>query len=278
MRSFFLFSTSLICFSAFADETVLLAILARNKAHLLPHYLKCIEALDYDKRAITVYINTNNNEDATQTLLEAWAAKNRSRYRKIILEAKDQPDLPCTKPHVWIPIRFRALGEIRNRSLAMAKRHNCAFYFVADCDNFITPCTLKYLVEKRLPIIAPMLTAIPIPGDSYSNFVCAINNRGYEEKHPDYRKILKREIVGTFEVPIVHCTYLIQSDSIDFLGYRDQTPHHEFVVFSRIARNNGIGQFICNERDFGVLLHHGRKLTLSEECADFARLVLTGKL
>ena len=42
---------------------VLLAILAKQKEPTLPLYLDCIEALDYPKASIILYIRTNNNTD-----------------------------------------------------------------------------------------------------------------------------------------------------------------------------------------------------------------------
>lgn len=253
-------------------KTVLMAILARNKAHLLPYYLKCIEDLDYDKKAISLYIHTNNNEDQTAVILKEWIKKIEGQYSKIFFETKKFPSLLPTKPHVWNPSRFKALGSIRNRSLQLAKQLNCDFYFVADCDNFIAPVTLKELVNKDKPIIAPLLLAIPVPGDIYSNFLCTAHLNSYA-KHPDYLKILHREMVGTFEVPIVHCTYLVKSEFLDLLGYQDTTSQHEFVIFSRMARNHGVAQYICNEKEFGVLLHHPEKLTLEEEALEFQRWV-----
>ena len=49
-------------------EKVLIAILARNKAHLLPEYLDSIKNLEYDKKSIVIYINTNNNHDKTKEI------------------------------------------------------------------------------------------------------------------------------------------------------------------------------------------------------------------
>ena len=51
------------------------------------------------------------------------------------------------------------LGAIRNKSLQQAKEQKCDFYFVVDCDKFITPCTLKELVNKDKPIIGGALVA-----------------------------------------------------------------------------------------------------------------------
>ena len=249
-------------------KTVLVAILARNKEHTLPRFLSCIERLDYDKKLITIYINTNNNEDRTLQVLQDWSDIHKNDYRAIIFENHSVQDLEKRRPHDWTPQRFKVLGTIRNKSLQQAKEQKCDFYFVVDCDNFITPCTLKELVNKDKPIIAPMLRSIPDACDPYSNYFCDISPTGYWKSHPNYRKILYRQMVGTFQVPVVHCTYLIKTEFIDSLGYVDGTDDYEFVIFSRLARSNNIPQFICNEKEFGVLWHvYGEnvKNTLQQE-------------
>lgn len=247
------------------DKTVLLAILARNKEHVLPKYLECIENLDYNKQLISIYINTNNNEDQTKELLEDWVKKNEGRYKRIIFESHHVNQSDQTLPHQWTPERFNILAKIRNKSLQKAKEENVDFYFVVDCDNFVTPCALKELIKKDKPIIAPLLKAIPIQGFRYSNFFAAVTDAGYYIDHEDYDPIRTRQKVGTFKVPVVHCSYLIKSEFLDRLNYIDETTHYEFIVFSRTARENNIDQYICNEKNFGLLLHFGENLTLEEE-------------
>lgn len=247
------------------DKTVLLAILARNKEHTLPHFLNCIDNLEYDKKKIVVYINTNNNQDSTKELLESWVKKNEKEYALVEFETHEIDEMESTRPHEWTAERFKTLGTIRNKSLQKTKEHQCDFYFVVDCDNFIIPCTLRDLVSKDKPIIAPMLYAIPERGDTYSNYFNHISDTGYCLSHPDYFKILAREMVGTLEMPVVHCTYLIKSEYIDRLNYIDDTNDYEFVIFSRNARKNGVGQYLCNEKDFGYLIHFFDDITLEEE-------------
>lgn len=259
------------------DKTVLIAILARNKAHFLPRFLECIKSLDYNKKLITLYINTNNNDDNTQEVLERWVEANGDQYSGVIFEKHHVQSLQQTDPHDWTPVRFKVLGTIRNQSMQKAKDAHCDYYFIVDCDNFITPCTLKELLLKNKPIIAPMLRAIPNATDMYSNYFCAINPAGYYAGHPDYPKILYREMIGTFKEPVVHCTYLIQTSCIDKLGYVDGTDDYEFVIFSRMARNNGIDQYICNEKDFGVLWHCTGTESLAEERAKFLEYSSTQK-
>lgn len=248
------------------DKTVLLAVLARDKEHCLPLYLQCLDNLKYNKKLITVYINTNNNQDNTKEMLENWAQRNEKNYRLIIFESHEIEKFDKINPHQWSPKMFKILATIRNKSMQMAKDHKCDYYFVVDCDNFINPNTLKVLMSKDKPIIAPMLRSIPNVLDPYSNFFCAIDKRGYAGSHPDYMKILARKKIGTFKLPVVHCTYLIKSEYLDKLNYIDGTNDYEFVIFSRCARENNIDQYLCNEEIFGTLVHIGEgKESLQEE-------------
>lgn len=250
---------------------VLLAILARNKAHVLPYFLKCIENLDYDKKLITVYINTNNNVDKTEETLKDWVEKNKRLYSFIDFEKHNQERLKSDNPHEWTPVRFKVLGEIRNKSLAKTKEYKCDYYFVIDCDNFINPCTLKDLINNDKPIIAPMLTSIPEANDPYSNYHYAITPNGYYKNDPNYYKVLARSMKGAFKVPVVHCTYLIKSEYIDKLTYVDGSDDYEYVIFSRSARNHGVDQYICNDKDYGCLVHFKTDVSLNEEKCRIAK-------
>lgn len=247
------------------NKTVFLAILARNKAHVLPKFLHTIDSLDYDKRLITIYINTNNNIDNTKRILKKWAANNLNKYRSIIFESHNVTANLNHLPHDWTKEKFSVLAKIRNKSLALAKEHNCDYYFVVDCDNFIKPETLSYLINKEKPIIAPMLRALPDQNDIYSNFFAAVNRWGYCKSSPKYHDIVRKKEIGTFKVPVVHCTYLIDCKYIDKLSYEDKTSNYEFVIFSRSARKHRVDQYICNERDFGTLIHMPEETLLEEE-------------
>jgi glycosyltransferase involved in cell wall biosynthesis len=247
------------------NKKVLLAILAKNKAHVLPKFLDCIDKLEYNKKLITLYINTNNNSDNTKEMLESWVQKNGASYASVIFESHHVAEDKQTKPHEWTAERFKVLGNIRNKSMQKTKEAGCDYYFVVDCDNFITPCTLRTLLSKDKPIIAPMLRAKPEAGDCYSNYFCNVTENGYYAHHDNYMKILTNEMHGTFEAPVVHCTYLIKAECIDKLTYVDNTNDYEFVIFSRSARKNTVGQYICNEKDFGFLVHFYDDISLEEE-------------
>lgn len=234
--------------------SVLVAILAKQKAQFLPLYLKCIEQLDYPKSAIHLHVRTNNNTDDTETILRVWLERAGPLYASVEFITQDVPErVELYGVHDWNSLRFKVMGRLRDASLRKATELGCQFYFVSDTDNFIRPDTLKELVAVNLPIVAPLLRMVS-PNDSYSNFHAAVDDNGYYKEVPHYYVLLHRRIRGLIAVPVVHCTYLIRADALSRLTYQDHTERHEYVVFSEIARSHGIVQYLDNRSIYGYVL------------------------
>ena len=236
-----------------AYPRVLVAILAKQKEEPLPLFLRCIEELDYPKSSIVLYVRTNNNTDRTEQILRDWIARVGSCYAAVEFDATPvEEPVETFGQHEWNATRFRVLGNIRNVSLSKTGEHACDFYFVCDVDNFIRPCTLRELVALKLPIVAPLLR-ITDPNGYYSNFFAEIDPNGFYGHCDQYQWILQRRVRGVFEVPLVHCTYLIRGDVIPKLRYLDGSDRYEFVVLSDGARKAGIQQYIDNRQVYGYI-------------------------
>jgi hypothetical protein len=243
--------------AAFADDAalprILIAILAKQKAPVLPLYLKCIEALDYPKSKLHLHIRTNNNTDDTAAILAAWVERVGNAYGGVEMNAAD-----VTEPveqfgvHEWNPLRFSVLGRIRAESIERAVALGCRFYFVADVDNFVVPRTLRALVELDLPIVAPLVRHARA-GSRYANFHAKVDENGYFLDCPEYDSIVQRRQTGVLPVDVVHCTYLVRCDAIPSLRYEDGSRRYEYVIFSDSARRAGIPQFIDNRTVYGYL-------------------------
>lgn len=236
-----------------ARPRVLLAILAKQKEAALPLYLQCIEKLDYPKASIVLYIRTNNNRDNTETILRDWVARVGKHYAAVEFDATDVAEpVEDFGVHEWNEMRFKVLGNIRNISLKKTAEHGCDFYFVCDVDNFIRPCTLSELVDLGLPVVAPLLRSVSAR-DPYSNYHAEIDANGYYRSCDQYDWVLNRWVRGIFEMPVVHCTYLVRRDVIDRLTYTDASKRHEYVIFSDSARRAGIPQYFDNRRIYGYI-------------------------
>jgi glycosyltransferase involved in cell wall biosynthesis/SAM-dependent methyltransferase len=239
--------------SMIGSPTILLAILAKQKADALPLYLNCIEALDYPKSLIKLYIRTNNNTDATEQILREWVGRVGHLYAGVEFDAENvETNVEQFAVHEWNATRFRVLGHIRNVSLNRALDEKCDFYFVADLDNFVRPETLRELVALNLPIVAPLLRSIA-PNDFYSNYHAEIDANGYYKDSDQYQWILNQWLRGIHEVPVVHCTYLVRADVVRKLSYLDGSDRHEYVVFSASARKANVPQYLDNRQVYGYI-------------------------
>ena len=229
---------------------VLVAILVMQKEPVLPLYLRCLEALDYPKSSITLYVRTNNNTDRTREILRSWLARAAPDYAHVEVDDSDIAE------NVDVQERndrlFAVAAAIRNESLRKTIEHDCDYYFVVDVENFIASSTLRDLVASNLPIVAPLLRDAR-SGSRYSNYHADIDVNGYFVESRRYDQILAREITGLIEVPVVHGTYLVRTDIIPELRYDDTTGRHEYVIFSHRARSKGIRQYLDNRQVYGYL-------------------------
>jgi hypothetical protein len=233
------------------NDKVVIAILAKDKAHCLPLYLKCIYEQTYPKQHIHLYIRTNDNSDETPNILSNFIKSSGEEYNSVFYDDSSiNPQLKEWTQHEWNEERFRILGKIRQDSVDYAKEKG-AHYFVADCDNFLKPYTLENMFRLRhCGIIGPMLES----EDAYSNFHFQVDHQGYLKKgHPTYFKLLRREICGIIQVKVIHCTYFIKNEYLSHVSYDDKSGRHEYVIFSDVLRKNGIVQCLDNTEKYGYI-------------------------
>src|SRR6185369_12296057 len=108
----------------------------------------------------------------------------------------------------------------REESLHATLAWSTDFYFVADCDNWILPHTLRRLVDADRPIVAPFLRHTD-PARSYSNYHCRVTADGWFRDCDEQRVVWRQERRGLIEVECVHCTYLVRREAIPALAYED---------------------------------------------------------
>lgn len=243
---------------------VLIAILAKNKEYCMKEYLSCLLSQNYPKKSIVIYIRANNCTDHTVPLLKEWVKAHREEYAEVITDYTDVKADDKNKgkgEHDWNPSRFAVLGAIRQHSMQVALDHGCDYYFVVDCDNFITPDTLQALTSLQLDYVGPLLrtTNLTKTHQFYANIHHECDRNGYYAESKHYMDIINRELTGIIKCKVVHTCYLISKKAIPFLKYVRGTPEapdkrHEYVIFSESARFNKIDQFIDNRKFYGCLV------------------------
>jgi glycosyltransferase involved in cell wall biosynthesis len=245
---------------------IVIAILAKEKAHTLPLYLQCIYDQTFPKARLHLYVRTNDNTDETPTLLQSFLHTYGHEYKSIFYDDSSVSEqLKQWKQHEWNPSRFAILAQLRQESVDYARAKN-AHYFVADCDNFLVPRTLENLFDKRSSgVIGPMLQSKTL----YSNFSYEISENGYHVSHnPVYKTLCTRELCGITQVPVIHCTYFLHASLLQNIAYKDGTHRHEYVIFSDNLRKQGISQFLDNREEYGFLTFAETKEEFTKEVKD----------
>lgn len=246
------------------EETVTIAILAKDKAHTLPLYLKCLEKQTWPASKTYLYIRTNNNNDNSAEILREWIKKVKDRYLEIYFDDTNVSEkIQNYSPHEWNGIRFKILGKIRQDSVNWAYER-FSHYFVADCDNFIIPETIETLIKSQKPIIAPLLH---MTNTLYSNYHACVDKNGYlESKNCDISvKLWNQTIKDITELPLVHCTYLIRREFLPYISYDDNSWRYEYVIFSDNARKKGIPQFLDTRKVYGKITFTNDKENFEKE-------------
>ncbi len=251
-------------------DSITIAILAKDKAHLLPLYLQCIERQTYPASLIRLYVRTNNNRDNTEAILRDWIARVRHRYAEIYWNAEDVPErVQDYSPHEWNSVRLQALCRLRQESVAWAKARN-THYFIADCDNFIVPDTIETLMNTGLPVVGPLLRNGDDMKSFYANYHHLTDSNGYYKSSPQYYDILYQKAKGLIQVDVIHCTYLVRREVLEHASYIDGSGRYDYVIFSDTLRKKSIPQYIDNRRLYG-------KLTFCDTAEDFATKGITAE-
>ena len=245
--------------------SIVVAILAKDKAHCLPLYLDCIYNQTFPKDQIHLYVRTNDNTDDTATILKQFLENHGKEYKSVLYnEESISPNLKNWKQHEWNRERFQILGKIRQESIEYAKQKQ-THYFVADCDNFIINTTIEDMFNSNKQVVAPMLKSTTL----YSNFHYEVEPNGYIKLgHPTYFKLLNKQECGLTIVKVVHCTYFIHNSVLIHCLYDDGSKRHEYVIFSENLRKNNITQYLDNRKEYGFLTFAENSTTLKKEIQD----------
>ena len=110
--------------------TVFISVLIRNKAHILPYFLTCLENQNYPKSRIILYLKSDHNEDESIELLEAWLDRvlPRREYHDIIKDFQDCQTENCllpgeTSPVGWNSERFKHIMSLRQKAIGTVLRY-----------------------------------------------------------------------------------------------------------------------------------------------------------
>uniref|UniRef100_A0A4W5MQD7 Collagen beta(1-O)galactosyltransferase 2b n=1 Tax=Hucho hucho TaxID=62062 RepID=A0A4W5MQD7_9TELE len=245
--------------SSLLKPKVMIAILARNAAHSLPHYLGCIDRLDYPKERIAIWAATDHSVDNSTAMLREWLKQAQDQYHYVEWRPMEEPKSYTDEwgPKHWPPSRFNHVMKLRQSALKAARERWADYILFADSDNLLTnPRILNLLMAENLTLVAPLLESRSL----YSNFWCGITPQGYYKRTPDYQPIREWKRLGCFAVPMVHSTFLLdlRRDASRELAFYPPHPDYswafdDIMVFSFSARQADVQMYVCNREHYGFL-------------------------
>jgi FkbM family methyltransferase len=227
---FLLLLTSAPCIA----ESVVMGLIIKHNDSTIPAFLEKISALDYDKKKISVHIDVLNDK-ALPKLLK-WCDENHRLYQSMSWKKSCE-----------------TTAKTKEAYLRASKDFDLVF--IVPSDVFLNRFTLTHLANKQLPVVAPLLRPLPKAGDPYRNFYLTATQEGYYASNSEETEIADRRNIGTFKADCVHGAHLIRTKYLDKLSFLGKAPW-SFIDFSNTARKNNVDQYICNEREFGFLLHN----------------------
>ncbi|KAJ8283564.1 hypothetical protein COCON_G00024140, partial [Conger conger] len=260
---------------------VLIAMICRNSAHSLPHFLGTIDRLNYPKDRIAVWVATDHNVDNTTAILRDWLIQVQNLYHYVewrpLEESRGFGDE--MGPKHWTNQRYEHVMKLRQAALDTAREMWSDYYLLVDCDNLLTNQDVLWkLIGENKTIVAPMLESRA----AYSNFWCGMTLQGYYKRTPAYLPIRKRERRGCFPVPMVHSTFLIdlQKEASRQLAFYPPHPDYtwafdDIIILAYSARVADVQMVLCNREHYGYfpvpLRSHS---TLQDESDSFLHTVL----
>ncbi|XP_062136533.1 glycosyltransferase 25 family member [Drosophila sulfurigaster albostrigata] len=257
----------------YEKPTVLLTLLVRNKAHILPLFLSYVQKLDYPKKRIAIWLRCDHSSDDSSQLLQQWLRKSGDLYHSINYGFDDDDATSSyeneTSIYDWPVSRFKHVIALKEQALQYARDIWADYIFFLDADVLLTsPQALTALTRLQLPIVAPMLHSEGL----YSNFWCGMTEDYYYQRTDEYKEIYHSRKVGVYEVPVVHTAVLID---MNYAGARYLTfdreklqqmqqeseqqpvyngPVDDIIVFAISANSSGVPLRVSNEIAFGYLM------------------------
>lgn len=234
-------------------EDVCVAILLKDKAYCLNLYLECLYKQTFPKKHIHLYVRTNDNKDNSAEIMKEWLDKHGEEYASVWYDDSDiDSTIKKYGEHEWNSHRFSILAAIRQQSCDYAKEKGL-HYFVADCDNFLMPDTLKLLYQVRaLGLVGPHLDTTVRATNVHH---CADPN-GYYKECAEYDAVRFKKIRGLIECDVVHCTYFIPKWVLPFVCYDDGSGRYEYVIIADKLRKSGIRQYYDSRVNNGFLIQN----------------------
>ncbi|MBO8159799.1 glycosyltransferase [Thermosyntropha sp.] len=130
---------------------VMIGCPVRNRAWILPEYLKALENLDYPHEYREYCFIINNSTDRTEQILQEFAVTSLSKVKLIVC------NLEKPRGHRRGEYSFKHLSYLRNLLLEHFMNSDCLYLFSVDSDIIVPPNALATLIEDGYDIVSALV-------------------------------------------------------------------------------------------------------------------------
>ncbi|KRY01968.1 Procollagen galactosyltransferase 1-B, partial [Trichinella pseudospiralis] len=135
------------------EPTVLISVLVRNKAHVLPYFLGTLDSLDYPKRRIQLFIRLDHSEDDSAEMLNRWLGRVNGSYHSVEFSHDDDPVGYAGERSWfdWTEDRYREVIRWKQYALDKGRRVWADYLLLLDSDVLFTDRnTLRLYRQQEL--------------------------------------------------------------------------------------------------------------------------------
>lgn len=137
------------------QPTVTIGSLVRNRAWILPDFLKHIEDIDYPKNLIDILFIVNDSTDDSLQILNNFKNKNKNMYNKITIEIYNKNAPEDKREHkLRSTFIYSHLANLRNYLLSKCKTEKL---LSVDSDILVQSNILNKLLESNKEVVSSLI-------------------------------------------------------------------------------------------------------------------------
>jgi len=145
--------------SDISGKKILIATPVNNREKYLPHFLKHIYSIDYDKKNIQLYFLLNNSNDNSKNILFEFMKKYEREYQSIVVDNFNSGlrfnDQRITS--IRNKFTYNHLSLVRNALLDYARKKEVDYLLSVDSD-ILVPCNiLTKLINSKKNIVSSLI-------------------------------------------------------------------------------------------------------------------------
>ena len=142
---------------------IMIALAVRDRAWILPQFLKCLRDLEYHHKSIILYFLVNNSTDRTEKILDEFQKEYDEQYKKIILSITS--NIPVPKDNRTAAVRteyiYPHLIKLKNTIREEALHEKVDYLLLLESDVLFPPNLLTSLLSHQKDIIVPLIPVTP---------------------------------------------------------------------------------------------------------------------